>query len=205
MMRVQTIAGGPAHKRRLVARSSLVVVAAAVLSSGCESAIYGEGSLYLWNGTDDRVEFSVKGRSTGEAALRFEQGQLFEEMIAGEYVITPIKEGVPLMPIKATITKNRLTVINFQGAGCFARADVSGMYVRGKKPVRVLETFEGREVMELQNEIAVMPGRRLPSSAPRITPEHVYQRLVVIPCRLLKPSQGAEPESALAEFVRGLR
>lgn len=185
------------------AKKALVAAVWVALSgAGCDSALYGEGDIYLWNGTEDKVEFIVQGRTPAEASLKFEQGQLLENVVAGEYVVTPTKKGVPQPPIPIVVTKDRMTVVNLDGRGCFARTDVSGMYTRGKDPVRVLALYEGEQVLPLQNEIAVKPGKRLPTEAPRITRETVFQRLVVVPCNLLEDDDADEK---VAEFVRRLR
>jgi len=178
-------------------------LALVLLAAGCESTLYGEGTLYIWNGGEDTVEFTVQGRTPAEAKLKFERGELFEKMVAGDYEITPIKKGVPLPTRKVKISKERMTIFNFDGIGCFARTDVAGMYKRGRTPVRVLELYhKGRQILELQNEINVYPGQRLPAEAPRLTGESVFQRFVVVPCRLLDET---EPEGKVAEFVRRLR
>lgn len=169
---------------------------------GCESALYGEGALFIWNGTEETVEFNIKGRTPGQTRLKFERGELFDGIIAGGYTVTAIKDGVPLSPVSLEVAKDRMTVFNFDSVGCFARADVSGMYRRGKAPVRTLEIYRDEQVMPLQNAIAVKPGQRLPGEAPRLTRESVLQRLVVIPCSLAEEEEANEK---VAEFVRRLR
>ena len=177
-------------------------IALAISLVGCESALYGEGVLFLWNGTEETVEFTIKGRTAGQASLKFERGELLESLVAGEYSVTAIKKGLPLPPVPVEIVKDRMTVFNLDGIGCFARTDVSGMYKRGKPPVRTLEIYRGEQVMPFKNEIAVKPGQRLPGEAPRLTRESVFQRLVVIPCSL---TEEEEADEKVAEFVRRLR
>ncbi len=169
---------------------------------GCSSAIFGDGSLYVWNGSEGSVEFLVHGRSTAEVTLEFERGKLLDEVVAGDYTISAIQNGKALQPVAIKIVKERMTVYNFAQSGCFARADVSGMYKRGKERVRVLEVYQGMEVIELQDPIPVKPGERLPSEAPRLSREMVYQRFVVVPCNLI---ENKDREVKVAEHVRRLR
>src|SRR5690606_37340928 len=120
-------------------------------------------------------------------------------VVAGMYTVTPVRDGAHGTPLQVPVSKDRLTVVNLDRAGCFARADVAGMYRRGRDPVRILEIYTGEEVIPLKNEIAVKPGTRLPPEAPRLTGEMVFQRLTVFPCNLLEEEQ---PEERVAQFVR---
>lgn len=185
-------------KNRTISSLSFILFCA-----GCPSSIYGEGSIYVWNGTEDTVDFIVEGRSPAEATLGFERGALFEAMVAGDYTITATRKGVPIPAASFTVSKDLMTVFNLDGVGCFARTDVSGMYKRGKAPVRVLEVYnKGERLIELGGPVPVKPGQRLPAEAPRLTREMVFQRFVVVPCDLIED----KPEEAkVAEFVRRLR
>jgi len=178
------------------------LAASALMTLGCDSILYGEGSLYLWNGTEHPTTFIVAGTTPGEVTLKYERGQLLEGLVAGTYTVTPLRKGVPLAPVEITLLQDRLTVYNHEGVGCFARTDVAGMYRRGRDPVRLLEIYRGEKVLALQDAIAIPPGQRLPVEAPRLSGEAVFQRLVVVPCKLTK---GDRADSEVADFVRRLR
>lgn len=160
---------------------------------GCDEALYGTGTIYVWNGTLERNAIRLQGRSPMEAVLRPEIGALLEDAVAGPYRLER-KDGAPL---EVTLTRGHLVVFNLGGVGCFARTDVAGMYKSGREPVRVLEVYEGQELIDIVAKVSVMPGKRLPASAPRSS--MTFERFAVIPCKL------ADDRNEVGSYVLRLR
>jgi hypothetical protein len=163
---------------------------------GCDGMLYGVGSLYVYNGTDHAAEVQIEGRTPRTVRLRPNKGEMLDEAIAGTYTVSAGDKTA-----EVAVTKERLTLFNLDSAACFARLDVIGMYQSGKEPVRVLETYEGEQVMAIADLINVPPGSNLPSAAPKTS--FPYQRLVVVPCHLLEDD--AKAAGNVAEYARRLR
>jgi hypothetical protein len=148
----------------------------------CDKQVHGTGTIYLYNATNSRVTVGFEGRSTFEELLRTNMGKLVDECIAGEYQVSIAKgDEFPAM-VATKILKDRLTIINVDGAGCFARADVSGMYSDNKAPVRLLQAYKGEIIISIPDEIAIPPGQGMPEKRPKNT--FAFQRVTAVPCEV---------------------
>ncbi len=167
-------------------------------SMGCNTSLYGEGSLYFWNGTSRVVKVKVEGRSNFEASLPPETGRLIEGLVAGDYSRS---EDGKVKPDFA-LPKEHFVIINVDGKGCFARNDVAGMYKRGREPVRVLETYSSADIIDIADIVQIKPGERMPMEAPRT--HFTFQRVVVLPCAMLE-DHNDDSADEIAQYVRRLR
>jgi hypothetical protein len=165
-------------------------------SIACAEQIHGTGTLYLYNGTDQRATVNLDGRTRVNEVLRSRTGKLVEDCIAGEYQVSiAAGEGFPALVV-TEVVKDRLTIINVDAAGCFARADVAGMYNKKKAPVRLLQLY--RElVISIPDEIGVLPGRRMPNRRPKNA--FAFQRVAVVPCEV------AEDDWTVEDFLQKQR
>jgi hypothetical protein len=161
-----------------------------LLCASCEAQIHGKGIVYLHNGTGAAVKITMQGRTPLEQHLRANTGKLYEEIIAGPYQIAVSKgDAFPEM-LGTQIEKNRLTIINIDGAACFARADMAGMYNRKKAPVRVLGVYKKQHVISIPDQIAVLPGQSMPKRRAKNT--FAFQRVTVVPCDLAQNDWAVE-------------
>jgi hypothetical protein len=162
-------------------------------SIACAEQIHGTGILYLYNGTGQRATVNLEGRTPVSEVLRPNTGKLVEDCVAGEYQVTIAKgEDFPALLV-TEVVKDRLTIINVDAAGCFARADVAGMYSKRKAPVRLLHLY--RElVISIPDEIGVLPGRRMPDRRPKNA--FAFQRVAVVPCEV------AEDDWTVEDFLQ---
>jgi hypothetical protein len=157
-------------------------IAVLLACGACQAQIHGTGSLYIWNGTGERIEVGIEGRTPTEVSLRSQTGELFEDLIAGPYQLSVI-QGEALGSIVGTeLVRDRLTIFNAGSAACFARADVAGMYTKRKATVRLLEVYEKQLIVSIRDEIGVPPGRPLPAT--RKKSPFGFQRVAVIPCEI---------------------
>ncbi|MEL6338416.1 MAG: hypothetical protein AAFP04_07580 [Myxococcota bacterium] len=168
-----------------------------LLASGCQQSIYGSSGLYVYNGTDKRTTVEISGgASPTEFLLRPGTGKLFDAQLAGERIIT-LKSDGGSDELKLMLEKDTFNILNVDGAGCFARADVSGMYMDGRAPVKVSETYTGENLITMRSEVHVPPGERLPKAKPKSP--FGFNRLAVVPCENL------EDAYALADYIKELR
>lgn len=176
------------------------VLAAAVSLAGlcaCNSHWYGAGLVYVWNGTEQGAQIEFQGANAMLLELEPGRGELLENVVAGPYTVTIRRSGGPETQVRTELRKELLTVVNVGRAACFARADVSGMYTAGRKPVSVTEVFRGQEILPMQVPIHVRPGEALPQKRPKST--FGFQRLAVVPCDLI------EDTNSLEEHLRKIR
>ncbi len=168
-----------------------------LLLSGCEESFYGTADLYVYNGTKVRRLVRMEGgEQPVEFLLRSGTGKLLRRELAGDRSFTlESEEGT--VTVLATLEKETFNVLNIGGAGCFARADVSGMYLDGRRPVKLSETFTGENMISMRSVVHVAPGERLPSAKPKSA--LTFNRLAVVPCDDL------EDDHALAEYIKELR
>jgi hypothetical protein len=160
------------------------------LCASCDAQIYGQGIVYLYNGTGAAVKITMQGRSPLELRLPANSGKLYEEIIAGPYQIAFSKgDAFPEM-LGTQIDKNRLTIINIDGAACFARADMAGMYNRKKAPVRLLEVYKKQHVISIPDQIAVLPGQSMPDKRAKNT--FAFQRVAAVPCDVARNDWAVE-------------
>lgn len=163
----------------MMAKPALVLLLLGVLC-GCQEQMYGSGVVFLFNGTERRVTIVMDGRSPNSIELRPGGEKFLEAVIADDYQVSiSMGEGIPWMGA-TPVVKERLTIVNVDGAGCFARADVAGMYNKKKAPVRVLEVYKGQAVTPIADEIAILPGFGLPEKRPKNA--FAFQRVAVVPC-----------------------
>lgn len=174
-----------------------VLTVALVLCGACEAQIHGTGSLYVWNGTDERIDVGIEGRTPNEISLPRQTGRLLAEMIAGPYQISVVQGGVLGGMVGTELVRDRLTVFNAGANACFARADVAGMYTKNKTPVRLLEVYDKQLLISIRDEIGVMPGQPLPKK--RKKSPFGFQRVAVVPC------QDIRDDYEVQEFIRKLR
>ncbi|MEO1175269.1 MAG: hypothetical protein AAFX94_24925 [Myxococcota bacterium] len=169
-----------------------------LLAGGCEQSVYGSASLYVYNGTEERATVTMSGGEEAEEfLLRPDSGRLFDAEIAGDRTFDIEFGDGERQAVIATLERETFNVLNIKGAGCFARADVSGMYVDGRNPVKVNETYEGENVISMRSEVHVPPGARLPRKKPKSP--FGFNRLAVVPCEDL------EDKYAVADFIKELR
>ncbi|MEL6544997.1 MAG: hypothetical protein AAFQ82_10250, partial [Myxococcota bacterium] len=106
-------------------------------ATGCEESIYGTADVYVYNGTDVRRTITIDGgRESHEFLLRSGTGKFFDNEVAGDRTFT-IRSDSGSLTVLAPLEKETFNVLNVDGAGCFARADVSGMYIDGRRPVKL--------------------------------------------------------------------
>lgn len=167
-------------------------------AGGCEHSVYGSAGLYVYNGTETRATVTMKGRDEPiEFLLRPASGRLFESEVAGDRSFDIEFFDGERQAVLATLERETFNVLNINGAGCFARADVSGMYVDGRNPVKVNETYQGENIISMKSHVHVPPGVRLPRKKPKSP--YGFNRLAVVPCEDL------EDRYAIANFIKELR
>ena len=183
-----------------------VVLALLVLcATGCERLLYGAGQVYLWNGTGAVVQVEMSGKKQGTATLRPETGQLFEKVTAGPYTFALSRGGEKGDTLSVEVQDDLLSIVNIDGVGCFARANVIGMYQKGIEPIQVGEVYRGQKTIQQEGPIDIFPGQRLPQQAPRKPYSSLsFLRLVVVPCELLKGDPD-EAREKVVQFLRRLR
>ncbi len=174
----------------------LLILLPAVLL-GCERSLYGDGTIYLWNDTDEAVQVKVSGRSELSVTLPPGQGKLARDLIAGPYIITQDAKELPGIEL----VQNQMVVVNIDGVGCLVRADLAGMYKKGRHRIRVLQTYRDEEVIVIPDLIAVPPGHYLPTSAP--SRAEVFQRLTTVNCELLNGK--SDENNRIIEHLKTLR
>ena len=161
---------------------------------GCEAAMHGQGTVYIWNGTTEKASIRFEGRTPVATVLRAEIGKLYDqEIVAGKYQVT-VDDGEPF---EMEVLKNEFTIINVRSRGCFARSDVSGLYGSKKTAVKVLEVYAEKSHFQIRDRIGVMPGKRLPATKPKSP--FGFQRVAVIPCEIV------DDKNEVASYVRRLR
>jgi hypothetical protein len=173
---------------------TLAVLAAG--SVGCGKVIYGGGDLFIWNGSNDRFEVDVNGRSSARFSLAAHTGQRVEDAVAGSYTVTQSKDDKQRV-YDGVLKDGGTLLVNLEGAACFVRTDISGMYQAGKERVRLLQSYDQNDVLVLDLPIPVMPGEAVPATRPKST--NAFQRLSDVPCNLLRDQAG------MAEYVRRSR
>jgi len=175
-----------------------------VLACGCDSVIYGAGTVYVWNGTEQLVELQSQGRTPFSTKLRPKTGQLFNDVVAGDYTVSARRGPDKAKQLPVTVHKELLTIINADGVGCFARANVFGMYSKGVDPVKLSELYSEQPVIQMQGMVDVLPGERLPAAAPRKPySANTFLRIVVVPCDLMANEGRAEEK--VTDFIKRLR
>jgi hypothetical protein len=155
--------------------------------TGCAKELYGTGVVYVWNGTDDKAEVTIEGRTTSKVSLRPQSGELVKDVIGGPYQIAIMKGGTMSGIVGTELVKERLTIVNVAGAACFARADISGLYSRKTPPAQLKQVYQGDTVFSIPEEIGVLPGERPPEA--RSKSAYGFFRIAVIPCALTKGSE----------------
>ncbi len=153
-----------------------------LLAAGCDSALYGTGVVYVFNGTEKSAEINLDGRTPRDLSLRAGGGQLLVDLVAGPYQVTIKQEGTFPQIVATEFVRERLTLINVGSAACFARADIVGMYSQHKAPVRLAQIYKDGLIFSIPEEISVLPGERVPDNRPRSA--EVFFRVDVIPCEL---------------------
>ncbi|MBI5511472.1 MAG: hypothetical protein HY903_22155 [Deltaproteobacteria bacterium] len=177
-------------------RTTLALVLFAT-AGGCSAQLYGTGTLYVWNGTDQAVEVHVEGRTTTDVAVRPQSGTAVREIVAGPYQLL-VKRGAAVAGVVGTeVTAERLTVFNVDAAGCFARVDIAGMYSRGKPPVELKQVYPKDAVLSIPEEIGVLPGERPPTTRPRSG--FGFFRVIVVPCDIVNDDWKVE------DFAKNLK
>ena len=148
----------------------------------CDSALYGTGMVYAYNGTNKSAEISLDGRTPTALSLRSGGGQLVVNLVAGPYQVTIKQPGTFPQILATEFVRDRLTLVNVDGAACFARADILGMYSQQKAPVKLSQIYRNELISSIREEISVLPGEHVPDARPRSA--EVYLRADVIPCDL---------------------
>jgi hypothetical protein len=164
-----------------IALLACLSIAAAV--SGCREQWYGAGTVYVYNGTDAPVRVEMEGAKSLDLPLAAQTGQLLRDVVAGPYDVRFVREGAQANTIPTEIHKDELTILNVDGAGCFARADVAGLYSQSRNVV-VHARFKGEQVFRVDTPIDVLPSEPLPRSRPKSA--FGFQRVVVAPCSIIE-------------------
>lgn len=178
----------------------LLCLLVALLGGGCEESLRGKGTIFLWNGGEEPIELRVEGPSPVSVSLAKEQGRLLTESVAGTYQITALKAGKLQGTTALELERDKLTIFNMDGLGCFGRADVSGMYTRGKQPVRLLQRYQDETVITIADDVGALPGEPLPTKRPKS--DYGFQRVAVVPCDLIQTLGSDFP---IEEYIRKLR
>jgi tryptophan synthase alpha chain len=187
------LAGGPRrsdfmkHFIKLIGSLTLTVL------GGC-GLIFGEGKLFVWNGTAQRVIAVVDGRTSAELPLQPGSGTLISGATAGPYEVTIQHEDGSEKKVSFSLTADHLAIVNADAQSCFARTDISGMYQPGKPRVTMLESYPATEVLELDDIVHVFPGESAPAARPKSL--YAFQRMYAVPCDLVGD------DTALTENVR---
>ncbi|MEZ4271657.1 MAG: hypothetical protein R3C68_09565 [Myxococcota bacterium] len=180
---------------------TFLLLSALVSVMGCEKIFHGTGQLYIWNGSQTVVKVEASGSTPVVTVLQPESGHLFRDVTSGEYSMR-VLSGSKSTSLAGKINKDALTVLNVDKLGCFARANIIGMYQKGKEPVEVTEVYRGQLLIRQQGVIDVLPGEPMPVEAPR--KPYAYLRFVVIPCDLVSDDSTTTKEN-VAQYVRRLR
>ena len=162
-------------------------------ATACSKVIFGSGDLFIWNGTDGRVDIVVDGRTSATLDIPAHRGERVEDATAGPYRIFERTAGGQRV-YTLDLKNDGSSLVNIGAASCFARSDISGMYESGKERVRLLQSYDKSEVLAFDLLIPVMPGEPLPVARPKVTV--AFQRLSDVPCELLRN------EAGMAEYVR---
>lgn len=182
--------------RRAVARVLFGMVPLLATLSACDKYIYGNGNIYLWNGSDKPVAFLVEGRTRTETELPASRGTAVIEPVAGPYTLKLTSRGQPTREVTFDLKAGETVVVNVDAASCMARSDIIGLYKSTSEPIRVIETYEPKEIIILGSVISVYPGELVPKKRPKNT--MTFQRMSAVPCDLLK----VDKKGQLHEFVR---
>lgn len=170
----------------------------AVLAMGCQDKSDGLSTLYIYNGTKQRRSVKVVGdEMRAEFLLRQGTGKLFEEQEPGERTVAFRSGDGSARSTKLELERDAFTIVNIDAAACFARADVSGMYVPGKTPVKVNEIYDREPLISMESAVHVFPGERLPEAKPQSP--FGFNRVAVVPC------ESVEDRYALADHIKELR
>lgn len=172
----------------------LAFVLAVLGASGCK-VVFGSGDILLWNSTDQPVDVTVDGRTSGTFTLPPHRGEHLEGSVAGAYKVT---EKLPTPKTTEFALKDGGTVVvNVGSAACFARSDISGMYTTGREPVRLLQLYDKLDLLVFDVSIPILPGEPPPARRPKSA--YAFQRLSEVPCNLMRD------EAAMADWVRKTR
>ncbi len=171
---------------------NLLVVSLAWTLVGCGKLLFGSGTVFVWNGTDERQTVEVEGRSSESLTLSSHSGERIDA-VAGKYRVVQGKGGSQ-RAYEFDLKGDTTVVVSLNSAACFARSDISGMYQSGKERVRLVQTYDKVDVLTLDPEVPVLPGEPPPVSRPRSS--YGLMRLSDVPCNLLRD------EAGMAEWVR---
>ena len=153
-------------------------------AAACKSEWYGTSNVYAWNGTDQIVKLQVEGTDDLDLTLRPQSGELLRDVVAGPYTIVTKREGQPDVSARTEIRKGDLTVLNVDGLGCFARADVAGKYSANMRfPVQVVSEYSKDPVIRIESAIDVLPSELLPKNRPKSA--YGFYRVSQVPCELI--------------------
>jgi hypothetical protein len=149
---------------------------------GCRGAVNGFGAVCVYNGTDQAAEVKLTGSTPVTLSVRPNSGEIVRDCVAGTYQIAISKKGGFPQIVATEIVRDRLTLVNVDGAACFARANIVGLYGRGGAPVRLSQLYRGEIVSSIPEEIGVLPGEHTPPTRPASA--EVFFRVDAVPCEL---------------------
>ena len=158
---------------------------------GCKETLFGAGVLYIHNGGEEPMDVVVDGRTSDNQKLRGGQGLLLHPAVAGHYVIKAGDKTVEL-----DLPQDGFAIVNPDGKGCFARADVSKLYKRANEPVIAKEVYSGKPLYEIREEITIFPGEDLPATKP--ASDYALFRVAAVPCDITKDM------NEVGQFIRKL-
>ncbi len=158
-----------------------LVVVAVGWGLACQRQIHGTASVYLYNGTAAAARVQLNGTTHYLVELMAGTGELIDHAVAGDYEVV-VEQGSKRESAVLKLARDRLAMVNVGAAGCFARADVAGMYSKGQLPVRLQQVFRGQGVITVPETIAVRPGESLPEKRPKSS--FGFLRVMVVPCEL---------------------
>lgn len=162
---------------RLKAALLLVVLSAAA----CKTEWYGTSNVYAWNGSDQIVKLQLEGTDDLDLTLRPNSGELLRDVVAGPYTIVTKREGQADVSTRTEIRKGDVTILNVDGLGCFARADVAGKYSANMRfPVQIVSEYSKDTVIRIDSAIDVLPGEILPQKRPKSA--YGFYRVSSVPC-----------------------
>lgn len=160
------------------------IIAAWILATAavaCTKPPTEQARVYVYNGTGERVTVSVTGGGTPvEVLLRPGMGRLLGERPEKRHTFNIRYDSGKLDKHVLDLKKKTFSVVNVGGAGCFARADVSGMYVDGRELVEVNEIYVRESLFSMKTVVHVAPDERLPSEKPKSP--FGFHRLAVVNC-----------------------
>jgi hypothetical protein len=150
----------------------------------CKSEWYGTSNVYAWNGTDQIVKLQLEGTDSLDLTLRPQSGELLRDVTAGPYTVVTKRDGQPDVTTRTELRKSDLTILNVDGLGCFARADVAGKYSANMRfPVQIVSEYSKDAVIRIDTAIDVLPGEILP--AKRTKSAYGFYRVSQVPCELI--------------------